>query len=373
MITITGRYMDIPPGEYEIGCERDNDVETRQFVITESRLFDLEFTLDIQKANGTKGVALLEKTVEEDKIILTWTILEEHLHPGILSIQIRTLDDRLRWHTLPGEVYVNDSINATDAFPSPLPSEFEQVERRIRSMKNKVAQKAAEVERDRAEVATNAEDVRQKTGMVADLVNGFDGHVAEQINAFDANAAEKIETVNTKAEEAAGSAARAKTSEDNAGESETAALEAMRTAVQAMQDLLAMLGTDVATLVDGKVPVTQIPLEATHDTIEITDESELITLTPEQVQRNDVAAIIEGAGTDKTLVKSFKLLGDGDPSKRENWVRIAVEYASISAYATTAGTAENSNRINGHRVVYMTQEQHDNAVTDPETVYMVGD
>ena len=73
----------------------------------------------------------------------------------------------------------------------------------------------------------------------------------------------------------------------------------MQTAVQAMSDLLAMLGTDIATLVGGKIPVGQIPLSVVHHIEEINNESELITLTAEQVQLNDVAAIIEGSGTQK--------------------------------------------------------------------------
>ena len=133
-----------------------------------------------------------------------------------------------------------------------------------------------------------------------------------------------------------------------------------------------MLGSDIATLVGGKIPVTQIPLSVVHNIVEIADVSELITLTAEQVQLNDIAAIIEGTGAEKKRIKSFQLLGDGNPANRENWVEVATDYSNTAAYSTTSGNAENASMINGHRVVAMSQEQYDIAVKEAETIYMVG-
>lgn len=139
-------------------------------------------------------------------------------------------------------------------------------------------------------------------------------------------------------------------------------------AMQAMEDLLAMLGTDIATLVGGKVPVSQIPAVAIHDVVEISDESELVSLT--NVQKYDIAAVITGVGNSKIINVSYQLLGD-NPSLRENWVEVGTGYATQAGYASTAGDAENANTINNKRLVAMTESQFASAVKDPDTWYGV--
>ena len=433
MIKVQGRTLQISAKESFIGFENDNLVETRHFEITDESLFNFDFKLDMKHTGGV-NIVDLPKEYKENSIILTWEVRKEHLPAGILYIQLRAFNDNEQvWHSEQKIFRVPESINATNYFLSPLPSEFEQMEQRVTQAKNETLTAADEVadntgivnantqlvlqsknivENLAQEVATNTQqvsddkneiigyknEVANNTQIVlakADIVNSQAQSVAEnsgivvglteQVSQDAEEVANNTQTVSEnmqiaidKAQEAAESAAaalqseiNAKTSEDNAKESETSALEAMQTAVQAMTDLLNMLGTDIATLVDGKIPVSQIPVEVRFDTVEISDESELTSLTPEQVQKGDVAEIIEGTGEDKIVVKSFKLLGDGNPANRENWVRIAVEYASISAYATTAGAAENANMINNKRLVAMTESQFEDAVKDPDTLYVV--
>lgn len=179
------------------------------------------------------------------------------------------------------------------------------------------------------------------------------------------------------ATEAAASESNVEASALSATGSATTATDASQTAVaakdtaaQALSDLLALIGTDVCNLVNGQIPVDKIPLSVVYDIVEITDESELISLTAEQVQKKDIAAIIEGTGDAKRCIKSYQLLGDGSPSIRSNWVEVAVTYASTAAFASTSGEAENANTVNGHRIVkFDTYADMISAVKVDDTIY----
>ena len=210
----------------------------------------------------------------------------------------------------------------------------------------------------------------------------FNENVTAKTTEFNDNATEKTnivdaikdyvlgiqEEINVTAGEVSENASNAQTSENNAKESETNAGESKDIASQALADLLAMLGTDIATLVAGKVPLSQIPAVAIHEIIQITNESELITLT--NVQKYDIAVLITGTGDDKIISVSYQLLAD-DNTVRSNWVEVGTGYATQSGHSATSGTAENSNMINGHRLVTMTETQYASAVKETDTLYAV--
>ncbi|MFA6848715.1 MAG: BppU family phage baseplate upper protein [Selenomonadaceae bacterium] len=139
-------------------------------------------------------------------------------------------------------------------------------------------------------------------------------------------------------------------------------------AQQALSDLLAMIGIDIASLVGGKVPMTQIPATAIQDIHEVADDSGLTSLT---AQRGDLAEVIELVDGVKTVTKTYQLLGDGDATVRDNWVVWGTSYAVQAGNATTATNAENANTINNKRIVGMTQSQYDIAAIDPDTIYIV--
>ena len=151
--------------------QSDNKVETRQFEVTDTALFDFNFKLDL--GNGVnKDIVDLTKEIQEDKVILIWEITRENLiNDGILYAQLRAYSDNDEvWHTNIDYFEVKSSINATEYYPDVLPSEFMQMEQRVTAIQSDVTSKAAEVESDRAEVAANTETV-------SGLVNGFDAHV----------------------------------------------------------------------------------------------------------------------------------------------------------------------------------------------------
>lgn len=143
--------------------------------------------------------------------------------------------------------------------------------------------------------------------------------------------------------------------ETNVEETADEVEESKTITVQAMTDLLAMLGSDIATLVNGKIPVSQIPSIATTELYTAESEDEQNAL---EVQNGDICI-----RTDEN--KSY-IYSDG-------WVYLTspTDYASTAGYATTAGTAESSTMINNKRIVSMTKDQYDTAVLDDDTFYFV--
>lgn len=136
--------------------------------------------------------------------------------------------------------------------------------------------------------------------------------------------------------------------------------------VQAYSDFLNQLGVDIATLVGGKIPMSQIPATATQEIYTVTSEEELTLLT---AQRGDLAELIEEVNGEKTITKTWQCLGDSNV--RENWVLWGTSYAVSAGNATTATNAENANTINNHRLIEISAEDFETAVKDQDTYYLV--
>ncbi len=128
-----------------------------------------------------------------------------------------------------------------------------------------------------------------------------------------------------------------------------------RSAAQALSDLLRMLGTDIATLINGKIPVSQIPSIATTEIYSVSTLEEMESLSAEN---GDICIC-----TDEN--KSY-IFSNG-------WVFLVspTDYASRSGYAELAKNAENASMINNHRLVEISAEEFDSAVKDPDTYYLV--
>jgi hypothetical protein len=209
MIEVRNRDLIIPTSDEFVGVAGDNKIEVRQFVITDPKLFSFDFKLDVQQGEN-KNIIDLDKTVETDKIILSWVVKKEHIpNNGILYAQLRAFSDNEEiWHSKKDNFRIGGRIGATDYFPSPLPSEFEEMETRVTAIQSDVIEKAAEVEADRAEVATNTATVLEKTAEA--LQSAANALVSEE---------------------------NAHTSAVNAENSNQSAIVAMQTAVEAMADL----------------------------------------------------------------------------------------------------------------------------------------
>ncbi len=139
-------------------------------------------------------------------------------------------------------------------------------------------------------------------------------------------------------------------------------------AAQALADLLAMLGSQVATLgPDGKLTPGQIPPISINDVFPVPDTAAMLALTAE---RGDTALIVAGG----VVVDSYILMTD-DPTQISNWAKLGVSYVANAGHAATADAATDAMTINGKRMIGMTQTQYEIARTsgtlDDETYYIV--
>ena len=210
------------------------------------------------------------------------------------------------------------------------------------AIQSEVQRLAGQVNADKADVTSKAQTV----ALQAQQVQEYAEEAAKNLPLIQ----ESAQAASAKAEEAAESAANAKASEINAKESEDSSN-------QNLSDFLAMLGTDVATLVGGKIPAEQIPAIATTEVYTVATEEEMGTLV---AQNGDICI-----RTDENKSYIYKDTG---------WVYLAspTDYASSAGHADTADNAVNASMINNHRLVEMTPEEFETAVKDPDTYYLVG-
>lgn len=211
-----------------------------------------------------------------------------------------------------------------------------------------------------AETKAEADRAETQAGIAADQATAA-GQIKADCVAIQADVAEIQADVTQKRDEV--EADRAEVASDKA-EADAAKTEAQ----QALADLLKMLGVDIATLVGGKIPMSQIPATATQEIYEVQSEDELTGLV---AQRGDLAELVELVDGEKTIIKAWQLLGDA--ANRENWIVWGTSYAVQAGSATTAANAENAAMINNHRLVAMTPQEYGSAVIDPETYYAVYD
>ena len=138
MIILKGRQMLITNLERYIGTTYDNNAEIRTFsmdrvTVNNVDLAALSFRLDLEYENGSKDSVILEKEIQEDTVLLTWTISKNVLQvPGTVFINIRGTDSQgtVKWASLKAAMYVEDTINTPGTYTGSL-SELEQLEQRI--------------------------------------------------------------------------------------------------------------------------------------------------------------------------------------------------------------------------------------------------
>ena len=242
----------------------------------------------------------------------------------------------------------------------------------VLSRTNDLEAAVADTEAAKETAVISAEKAEEYAGAANDYLTGtVEARAAAEASAKTAKDAEKICTDAADAaalseKNAAVSEENAKASEDAAKLSETNSKDSEEKASQAYEDFLNQLGTDVPTLVGGKIPMSQIPATATQEIYTVTSEDELTSLT---AQRGDLAELIEEVGGEQTITKTWQCLGDS--TVRDNWVVWGTSYAVSAGNATTAENAENANTINNHRLVEISAEEFETAVKDENTYYLV--
>lgn len=180
MITVNDRTISVPTEDKFLGVVGDNEVETRQFEITNMALSEYDFVLDIRNGAYYDSVKLV-KTVDTSKIVLTWEIKEAHLaQNGVPSIWIRAFNSAgvEKWNTIKSRDFIiQEGSNVPGAYPEQLPSEFITMEQRVTAAKNEtiatktfVLQKETEI----LNIKTDAEEIARSVRN--DAENGvFDG------------------------------------------------------------------------------------------------------------------------------------------------------------------------------------------------------
>ena len=138
MITVKGRELIIPRSERQIGTPYDNNAEVRHIRIDRVTsggidIANLNYRLDLEYANNVLDTCLLDVEVQEEYILLTWTIPDTCLtQKGTVWIAVRAYDENgsIKWATNRGAVYVGHTIFDGPAYTGKL-SELEQLEERI--------------------------------------------------------------------------------------------------------------------------------------------------------------------------------------------------------------------------------------------------
>lgn len=129
MIYMTDWNICTPPG-FSLGFEGDNEVTSLE--ISTDLTEDWDLKVDVEK-DGQKNIIQLSRDGEVYSALLTASMLADD---GTYAMQVRgTLGDQVR-HSNLFYAMVFNSINAVDAFPPLLPSEFEQMEDRLTDINN---------------------------------------------------------------------------------------------------------------------------------------------------------------------------------------------------------------------------------------------
>ena len=122
MIQIKNRTMVIPKMDRYIGTTQDNHAESRIFQIerytsSTADISNLTFKLATKDEKGNANLIYLEKAIEEDHVILTWTVSENDVGTsGTMLAQIKAFDEigTLRWNSFIGVFYVEKNLNMPD-------------------------------------------------------------------------------------------------------------------------------------------------------------------------------------------------------------------------------------------------------------------
>ena len=256
MITVVGRKLIIPETDKQIGTTYDNNSEVRHIRINRITtggvdLSNLRFKLDLEYADTTTDTCLLAVEVQDEYVLLTWTIPAACLtHKGTVWIAIRAYDENgtVKWATNRGAVYVGHTIFDGEAYSGHL-AEFEQLEERITQKieildTNESERQTAEEQREANEerrINNEAEWQRQAEAAI-NTANETLREAQEQAGIATQKATEstqKAKEASDSATAAAGSASisseKAATATQKAGEAEASATAAARSAEQAEQ------------------------------------------------------------------------------------------------------------------------------------------
>lgn len=159
MITVSGRELIIPIDERQIGTTYDNNSEVKLFYIDRLHrgidISDLTFRLDLEYKGEQKDTCIIDKTVSDQGILLSWSVSDNALRDiGTVWISLRGFngDGEVKWATNKGAFYVGDTVNTPGTYSGGL-TELEQLEKKIEEKISETGQAA-----DRATLSANQAD-----------------------------------------------------------------------------------------------------------------------------------------------------------------------------------------------------------------------
>ena len=359
--------------------------------------YEAEFTFDSEWDNYAK-VCVFENEGEclpvpviNDKAILP---LAERISAKIGVIGVEVYEDgsiSTRISTNMLSVSVKNGAASSSAV-SKLSKEAEMWEVYIARLDEKLESAFKNIDEKREEyqneVKNAIESINEKIKEANDTADALEDFIDEQRK----EAGRIVENMGEEIEEATKTVSNlVSRAEESAGEAKNYAGEAMEyaqaaydhkeaaygykdqaqahsnTAEQALADLLAMINSgDIILATNGKLPLSAIPATATQEIYVVESEDELTSLV---AQRGDLAELVESINGERTITKTWQCLGN--PSVRNNWVVWGTSYAVSAGNSEQSKSAENSARINGHRLVEMSAEEFENAVKDDDTYYLV--
>ncbi|WP_270279509.1 hypothetical protein [Enterocloster citroniae] len=226
-------------------------------------LSNLRFKLDLEYADTTLDTCLLDVEVQDEYILLTWTIPNSCVaHKGTVWAAIRAYDENgtVKWATNRGALYVDHTIFDGEAYSGKL-TEFEQLEERITQKieildTNESERQTAEEQREANEerrINNEAEWQRQAEAAI-DAANATLEIATEKA----ATATRAADTATTKASEASSSAASASQSAATA----TQKAETATTKAAEASDSAASAGQSAATATQKAETATTKAAEA---------------------------------------------------------------------------------------------------------------
>ncbi len=312
-----------------------NSVNQNKVIFSFSSDWDNLTKLAIFK-NGEVNKAVI---IDNDTAYIPWEVLSDS---GVLEIGVQGTDaDTVRFTTTISTINIENSLVYNPLNPQSTLTWWEQY--------------YEDIQLQVANTVKQADNALASYNSTKEISEKFNQNVID----------EKI-VINEKVNIATEQANNAKISADKAKTAETNALDSKQVASQALSDLLALLGSDVATLTGGKLTPSQIPDLSINNSFLITAESELTSLT---AQTGDMA-YQENEDGDVTAL--WWLVGD-DSTVLANWKQLGLSFVPNSGHANTADTATNANKINNKRIVNMTEEQYLNAVKEDNTYYFVSE
>lgn len=158
MIEIRNWFVRVPDNEYLLGYLGEHLARRIVFLLAEPGYGGWEFKLDVKRCGKKDVLALVQEealdglrlSVDVDRGLL--------LRPGTITAQIRAFNREGRErHTNQFYFSVRDSVQPGEAFPTPLPSEFYQMEAGMGELLRLAREAAAQA----GQAADRADLVRQ--------------------------------------------------------------------------------------------------------------------------------------------------------------------------------------------------------------------